>query len=78
MKAALAPLYSKLTPAEIARNVRGDDRLYVREGHPGHNLLKAIYTDGFDHDVEIQLDGKLFEGMRGKVLYSDDCIETDG
>jgi hypothetical protein len=25
--------------AEIARNVRGDDRLFVREGHPGHALL---------------------------------------
>ena len=78
MKAALEPLYSKLTAAEIARNVRGDDQLYVREGHSGANLLTCIYTDGFEKDVEIQIDGKLFEGRRGVVLYSDDFIEKDG
>ena len=29
----------KLTPAEIARNVRGDDRMYVREGHKGNKKV---------------------------------------
>jgi hypothetical protein len=62
----------------VARNVRGDDRLYVREGHSGHVLLSCIYTDGFEKEVEIQIDGKIFEGMRGAVLYSDDCVDKDG
>ena len=25
---------------EIARNVRGDDRLFLRKGHPGYDLLE--------------------------------------
>ena len=50
----------------------------MREGHEGHGLLQAIYTDGFDHDQEIQLDGKLFDGMSGKVLYSNVCTPADG
>ena len=36
LKAACNPLREKLTAAEIARNVRGDDRMYVREGHKGN------------------------------------------
>ena len=35
LKSALNPLRQKLTPAEIERNVRGDDRLYIRESHKG-------------------------------------------
>ena len=71
-------MYNKLTEAEIARNIRGDDRLYVREGHDGYNLMNCIYTDSFEKDVEIQIDGKIFQGMRGAVLYSEDCIDKDG
>jgi 5'-3' exonuclease len=67
-----------LTDAEVARNIRGDDRLYVREGHPGYNLLRCLYTDGFEQEVEVQVDGKMFQGMRGSVLVSDDCVEKDG
>ena len=69
---------SLLTPEEIARNVLGDDRLYIREGHRGYGLLRTLYADGFDTEQEIQLDGKLFEGMRGRVLLSKDCVENDG
>ena len=78
LKAVLKDVYPLLTKEEIRRNVRGDDRLYVREGHDGHGLLNAIYTDGFDQDQEIHLDGKLFNGMSGKALYSTVCTPTDG
>jgi len=33
-------------------------------------------TDGENN--EVQLDGELFEGMRGIVNNSKDCVETDG
>ena len=78
LKAALAPYYDKLTSPEIERNIRGDDRLYVREGHKGYNLLRTIYTDNFEQDTEIQIDGKMFEGMSGRVLFSKNCIPADG
>ena len=70
LKAALEPLYEALTAEENRRNMRGDDRLYVREGHKGYNLLRTIYTENFEQDIEIQLDGKMFQGMRGRVLFS--------
>ena len=78
LKAALVSMQHLLTPEEIKRNIRGDDRLYVREGHQGYNLLRTIYTDHFDENTEISLDGKMFEGMGGRVLHSKDCIPTDG
>ncbi len=81
LKAALVPVYPMLTPEEVRRNIRGDDRLYVREGHSGYNLLKATVGDddsGVEDDQEVQLDGKMFQGMRGRVIRSVDCIQTDG
>lgn len=70
LKAALSPLYEKLTSEEIRRNIRGDDRLYIRDGFQGYNLLRTIYTENLGNDTEIQIDGKLFQGMRGRVLFS--------
>ena len=78
LKAALVSKQNLLTPDEIRRNIRGDDRLYVREGHGGYNMLRTIYTDHFEENTEIQLDGKMFQGMRGRVLHSKDCVPTDG
>ena len=46
LKRALESVYPLLTAEEKRRNMRGDDRLYVRENHRGFNLLRAIYTDG--------------------------------
>ena len=63
LKAALFSMQDLLTPEEVRRNIRGDDRLYVREGHAGYNLLRTIYTDNFEENTEIQLDGKMFEGI---------------
>ena len=42
-KAACNPMREKLTAAEIARNVRGDDRMYVREGHKGNKLFNLLF-----------------------------------
>ncbi len=78
LKSALKPFYDKLTSEEIRRNIRGDDRLYVRETHKGFNLLKTIADGQVGEDVEVQVDAKMFEGMGGRVIKSLNCIETDG
>ena len=40
LKRALESVYPLLTAEEKRRNMRGDDRLYVRENHRGFNLLR--------------------------------------
>ena len=46
LKATLKSVYPDLTPDEIARNVRGDDRLFVGPHHPAHDMLEALYEGG--------------------------------
>ena len=68
-----------MTDSESKRNSRGDDRLYIRNTHKSFGLLNSIYTDQVvKDDEEMQLDGKLFEGMGGRVLFSERNIEQDG
>ena len=68
-----------MTDSESKRNSRGDDRLYIRNTHKSFALLNSIYTDQVvKDDEEMQLDGKLFEGMGGRVLFSERNIEQDG
>ena len=71
---ALETMYPTLTPAEIARNVRGDDRLFVREGYKGSEFLKGIYNEDVDMEVSLDLPAGLFDGMSGKVLGSSDNV----
>ena len=79
LKSALQPVYDLLTEGEKKRNSRGDDRLYVRNSRKGFALLNSIYTDQvIKDDEEMQLDGSLFEGMGGRVLYSERNTEQDG
>ena len=78
LKKCLSAVYPLLTEDEIKRNVLGDDRLYVRQGHRGYGLLRAIYDDDFEHEQEVHLDGSVFEGMSGKVLFSGNCTAVDG
>ena len=33
-------------------------------------MLRTIYDDNFDPDVEVQIDGNMFQGMRGRVMFS--------
>jgi len=78
LKDSLTTVYPLLTEDEVRRNNRGDDRLYVREGHRGYNLLQVLYDKDFSKEQDVQLDGKLFQGMGGKVLHSKDNVEQDG
>ena len=72
-------MYPLLTDDETKRNSRGDDKLYIRDVHKGFALLNSIYTEQIiKDDEELQLDGKLFEGMGGRVLFSQTCTQQDG
>ncbi|XP_023328403.1 5'-3' exoribonuclease 2 homolog [Eurytemora carolleeae] len=75
---ALEPVYPHLTAEEIARNVRGDDRIFLREGHPGHSVLASIWSDDLERDQEVPIPAGLFQGMTGNVLWSRDCVEPQG
>ncbi|XP_018563382.1 5'-3' exoribonuclease 2 homolog [Anoplophora glabripennis] len=72
---ALEPYYKKLTPAEIKRNIRGDDRLYVSHQNSGYDLLKNLYIQKVDMEAECAVS---IDGMQGTVLVSDVCIKVGG
>lgn len=72
---ALEPYYKKLTPAEIKRNIRGDDRLYVSHQNSGYDLLKNLYIQKVDVEAECAVS---IDGMQGTVLLSDVCVEVGG
>ncbi|KFM64852.1 5'-3' exoribonuclease 2, partial [Stegodyphus mimosarum] len=71
---ALESVYPKLTEEEIKRNVRGNDRLYVRKGHKGYDFLIALYENGKNWKLEINMNPQLFSGMGGTVILSEDVI----
>ena len=71
---ALESFYDKLTPAEIARNIRGDDRIFVREGYKGFPFIKTLYDDNLDQDKELDLPASVFDGVSGKALWSQDSV----
>lgn len=71
---ALEPYYDQLTDAEIKRNIRGDDRLYVSSKNEGYDLLSGLYTQDVDSEAECAIS---IQGMRGTVLLSDNCVSRD-
>lgn len=72
---ALEPYYDKLTEAEIARNIRGDDRLYIGPQSKVYSLVRALYEDEVSMDQETPIS---VDGMRGKILISNDCVSDGG
>ncbi|GFW25568.1 5'-3' exoribonuclease 2 [Trichonephila clavipes] len=71
---ALESVYDKLTKEEKRRNIRGKDKLYVRNGHAGYEFLVALYEAGSNWKSEIDMNPKLFSGMGGTVILSKDVI----
>lgn len=65
---ALEPFYEKLSEAELKRNVRGDDRLYVSSKNSGYALMSDLYKQSVEEDSECAI---CIDGMRGTVLVSD-------
>ncbi|GIX77270.1 5'-3' exoribonuclease 2 [Caerostris extrusa] len=65
---AVETVYPLLSPEE------GKDRLYIRNGHSGYEFLVALYENGSNWKLEIDMNPKLFSGMGGKVILSEDVI----
>ena len=73
---ALENYYTKLTEAEIARNIRGDDRVFVREGYKGFAFIKTLYDENLDQDKELNVPAAMFDGVSGTVLWSGDSVPS--
>lgn len=71
---ALKPYYELLTPEEIKRNCRGEDRLYVSSKNHGYGTIKGLYTNQVQMNVESAIN---IDGMTGTVMISEECV-TDG
>ncbi|XP_034233636.1 5'-3' exoribonuclease 2 homolog [Thrips palmi] len=70
---ALKEYYPLLTPAEIKRNIRGDDRLYIPQQHEKYSFFRGLYENGVDPDIETDVQ---IDGMQGRVLLAEDnCKE---
>uniref|UniRef100_A0A6M2DFT6 5'-3' exoribonuclease n=1 Tax=Xenopsylla cheopis TaxID=163159 RepID=A0A6M2DFT6_XENCH len=72
---ALKPYYSKLTQAEIKRNIRGDDRLYVHKDNSQYGFIRGLYKNNLNPDDEFNV---LMQGMSGRVLLAEDCVGEGG
>jgi 5'-3' exoribonuclease 2 len=72
---ALAPYYKELSPAEIKRNVRGDDRLYVGSKNPGYNNVRQLYVQKIDMQMEVHVS---IQGMQGLVLLTEESVDYGG
>jgi len=72
---ALEPYYRDLTPAEIRRNVRGDDRLYINQAHTCYSFLADISLNeaNISNETDVATDG-----MRGCVLIAEDRVHNGG
>lgn len=55
LKNALEEVYDQLTPEEIRRNQRGDDRLYISVKHPSYTSLLDLYRLGMSKENEVGL-----------------------
>ncbi|XP_056639488.1 5'-3' exoribonuclease 2 homolog [Diorhabda sublineata] len=72
---ALEPYYKKLSPAEIKRNIRGDDKLYVSPKNKGYDVMINLYKQKVDENAECAIS---IDGMRGTVLISEINISIGG
>ncbi|XP_045537994.1 5'-3' exoribonuclease 2 homolog [Papilio machaon] len=82
---ALEPYYKDLSQAEIQRNIRGHDRLYVSPSHPSYGALVALYEAGGRQRPPVtpraQDDTRhpyRSQGVRGDVLLSSDNVTVGG
>ncbi|KAM3959339.1 5'-3' exoribonuclease 2 Rat1 [Aphomia sociella] len=79
---ALEPYYKELTQAEIQRNIRGHDRLYVSTGNKSYEFLLGLQQEA-GHQLRTLIDSQQkypfrCEGVRGDVMLSADCVCIGG
>ncbi|CAH0728655.1 unnamed protein product, partial [Brenthis ino] len=79
---ALEPYYKDLTQAEIQRNIKGHDRLYVAPANKSYEFLQALYQEaGADLRKLIENEQRYpfrCEGVRGDVMLSADNVCIGG
>ncbi|XP_053613482.1 5'-3' exoribonuclease 2 homolog [Plodia interpunctella] len=79
---ALEPYYSDLTQAEIQRNIRGHDRLYVCTGNKSYEFLLGLYQEAGQKLRKLIENGQKYpfrcEGVRGDVMLSADNVVIGG
>ncbi|KAJ8309493.1 hypothetical protein KUTeg_014367 [Tegillarca granosa] len=73
--AALDKVYPDLTPEEISRNIRGDDRLFVGIRHPSYTFFEGLYEGEMVPDG-VDVNPVLTQGMAGKVWGDDKAVLT--
>ncbi|XP_045174947.2 5'-3' exoribonuclease 2-like isoform X2 [Mercenaria mercenaria] len=74
---ALDTVYPDLTDAEIKRNIRGNDRLFVSQSHPAHSFLEALYEENRNDKTQLDMNTSLSQGMGGKV-WGDEFVYLTG
>lgn len=57
------------------RNVKGMDRLYIQQDSSKYGLLKDLYLNNTNYENSTTV---LIDGMEGKVMLADDCINIGG
>ncbi|XP_037086044.1 5'-3' exoribonuclease 2-like [Pollicipes pollicipes] len=72
LKAALESVYHLLTDDERRRNVRGDDRLFIRNGHAGFEVVHQMYAESTE---TLEANPELFQKMSGALMPADDLVE---
>lgn len=72
---ALEPYYEHLTQAEIRRNIRGDNKLYVNIHSPGYGDVKALYDNDLDRNMSVPV---TIQGISGTILVDENCIGEGG
>jgi len=51
------------------------DRLYIQQDNSKYGLLKDLYLDKTNFE---NLTSVLIDGMEGKVMLADDCVNIGG
>lgn len=72
---ALEPYYKLLSPEEVRRNQRGEDRLYVSNRNKGYGFIKGMYQNKVQTKVEAAIS---IDGMQGTVMVSEECVRDGG
>ncbi|XP_050663999.1 5'-3' exoribonuclease 2 homolog [Leptidea sinapis] len=79
---ALEPYYKELTQAEVKRNIRGNDRLYVSTGNQSYEFLLGLYQASGTDVRALVNNGQRYpyrsQGARGDVMLSDDNLIIGG
>uniref|UniRef100_A0A914QRI2 5'-3' exoribonuclease n=1 Tax=Panagrolaimus davidi TaxID=227884 RepID=A0A914QRI2_9BILA len=87
----LSKVYSKLTDDEKRRNIRGVDRIFVKNSHTLFTALNEVFGLGKESNFEVKkdadgsvirewvpIDPSLANGMAGEIAFDKDAVEIGG